>query len=148
MGCIISTLCCAGQCCNMLCCCCKGCGVRSKHQSNISYAVLQIIFLLIAITLMLSIGDIEINADDNPWIAFFIGDDQRMALSIRIVLRMSFSLAIFHSLVLIMSIPGYLDYIRQKHLKKSNHCAAHFYEGFWTLKILMILGIFMLSQFI
>ena len=74
MGIIVAnTLCCMGSCCcKALCCCCKECGVRSKNQSQIGYALLQIFFLLIGVTIMFNIGDIELS--DN-WYDFFLKDD-------------------------------------------------------------------------
>ena len=116
MGCmVLNALCCAGQsCCSALCCCCKECGVRSKHQSKIGFAFIQILFLLIALTVMLNIGDIE---DGDNWYDIFLKDDSTdvtsnevvdTTLGVRIVLRMSFTLTLFHSIVLILSIPGYI----------------------------------------
>ena len=70
-------------------------------------------------------------------------------LGVRVVLRMCFSLAIFHTIVFLFSLPGFLSKDRQRGREWSCHIgnwSEIFHDGFWTLKILMILGLFLMSN--
>jgi hypothetical protein len=50
-----SALCCAGQAlCACLCCPCRKAGVHAKNFAKIGYAIFQVLFMLIALSLMFS----------------------------------------------------------------------------------------------
>jgi hypothetical protein len=123
-------LCCAGQlCCSCLCKPCEAAGVASKNFSKIGYVVFQLLWVVVSLVVMF-------NTDHFMWMATSEmvecpdwGVEDEICFGISLLLRMSFSLFILHSLIFIII------------LGRNSVCAA-FHDGCWAFKSLLLLAMY------
>jgi len=105
--CVGSALCCAGtMCCSCLCKPCAMAGVHAKNFAKIGYTVFQLVWLLFALIVMF-------NASWFHWMIpnklmecpFDVGiTDRDVCMGTSIMLRVSFSLLIFHTFVFLFTL--------------------------------------------
>lgn len=131
---MLGAICCAGSsCCN---CCCTGCsklGVASKSYSKVSYIILAMSSMIISLIIMY-VGR-PIAAKFNYKSCEFGQEESDECFGQVSVLRMSFALTCFHILMLIILIP------------RASFCAA-IHDGFWPVKYIVMVGIFVGAWFI
>ena len=126
--------CCAGQaCCSASCCICKACGVSPKNFPRVAYVLNSVFWICIAYVCIYTMGYIF---DKVPWLECSDASGGKNAcFGTSAIVRMSFSLLIFHVIILIALIPRMT-------------CSAAFHDGCWCVKYLMTLGIFIVTFFI
>ena len=149
--------CCAGSCMGNLCCCCAGRGIKASSYPRITYVVLQLFFVLLSFVLMFTlkaavdeIGIISCTESSGMGVnstytidGYFYGTSAQKemtqeekeesvssaCLGISAVLRMSFTLFIFHAVIFFAIIPR-------------NDCASILHDGFWCCKFLLVITLF------
>ena len=134
MVCIGSALCCAGHaCCKGLCCCCSSLGIRKKNYPKVAYVVFSLFWVLIAFILMWTFKPVFdfIGALDCPEASG--GDSACFGTSA--VLRMSFSLVVFHVITIAVIYPKVT-------------CSSNFHDGLWCIKFILVLAFFICCLFI
>lgn len=128
--------CCAGQaCCSCLCGVCGKAGVPARNFSKLGYVFFQLFWMLMAITMILAKGWMDILPFikcPNPSAS---GDDRFECLGPSAIIRISFVLTIFHTIVFIV-------------ILFRNDAASIFHDGCWTLKFLAVTGFFIGSLWI
>lgn len=137
LGTCASILCCATKdVCDCCCVCCKeACGTSLRQQIRLCYIILVIICMLIAIFVLFGVQEMM------SWMNYWIhcpsksGEPNGTCLGVSSVYRMSLTLVIFFALIIIFC------FFRNAISKAVN-------EGCWFLKILFILGIFILFFFV
>ena len=135
MICCAEALCCAGTlCCKTLCCCCsKSCGSSRKTFYRLGYLFFSLIWIGIALILMYFGGKMF------KWFGLSCpgksGDQENVCLGVGAVMRISFTLAIFHLIL------GLICLCPSKITNTIN-------EGAWPIKFLIVLGLFAVSFFI
>ena len=131
---MLGCLCCAGSSfCNICCAGCNKVGVASKNFAKVSYILMAMVFMAISLILMYTLRPL---ADKYNWkyCEFQITGSEDCFGKVS-VLRMSFSLTVFHFLMLIILIP------------RAAICSA-IHDGFWPIKYIVMLAIFVGSWFI
>jgi len=127
----LSACCCAGACCcECFCLPFKAIGVSAKHFSKIGYVMFNLLWILI------SIGAMYAGTWFMSWASWFridcpAGDDTCFSASG--LVRMSFTLACFQFCIFLVTL-------------LRNHCAAVIHDGWWTLKTLFVLVLFICSM--
>ena len=139
---LTNTLCCAGNC---LCHCCNNiCSdamkINPKLFSRIGYIVLSLISVLFSL-LILFYGSVILKPF-NGWISCPIpdatvtdGDNLLVCLGVSSVYRMSFTLLCLHVLIVLCSLC-------------SNKCAQVINNDCWSLKVLLVIGIYFAFFFV
>ena len=134
--CVTSALCCAGAaCCKCLCLPAKMAGVAAKNYAKVGYVFFQvgmIVLSVIAYYLWIWLADSSV-ADFAGFGCSDLNDGACAGAST--IIRMSFVLACFHLLMLLVTLPR-------------NKCAAMIHDGFWGLKFLLVLAGFIASMWI
>lgn len=131
---MLGCLCCAGSSfCNVCCAGCNRVGVAAKNFAKVSYIVMAMFWMTISLILMYTLRPL---AEKYQWkyCEFNITGDSDCFGQVS-VLRMSFSLTVFHILMLLILIP------------RAAICGA-IHDGFWPIKYLVMLGIFVGAWFI
>ena len=135
MICCAQALCCAGTaCCKSLCCCCsKSCGSSRKTFYRLGYLFFSLIWIFLALILMYFGGKMF------KWCGLSCpeehGDIENVCLGVGAVMRMSFTLAIFHLILgLICLCPS--------------NITNTINEGAWPIKFIIVLTFFIICFFI
>ena len=132
--CIGSALCCAGAaCCQCLCLPAKMAGVAAKNYAKIGYVVFSISYIILTVCLMYFFN----------WAFGWTGADfgfdcatsDGACAGASVMIRTSWSLAIFHIIMLII-------------VSLRTDFAAAFHDGCWGTKFLMVFGIWVASLWI
>ena len=135
--CIGSALCCAGAaCCKCLCLPAKAAGVAAKNYAKIGYVVFSVGWLILTIILSYIFEWIFDNGGD--WFGFECPDNLgggSACAGASALIRTSWSLAIFHIIMLIIT-------------SLRNNFAASFHDGCWSAKFLIVAGILVASLWI
>ena len=128
--CATSALCCAGSlCCSCLCAPCKSAGVPNKNFAKVGFVFFQIGMMCVSIGLMFSAKDL---IDWFPTAMLNCPDQSggsSACLGASAIIRMSFALACFHLLVLLI-------------ILSRTPTAAAFHDGCWGTKLLFVVGLF------
>lgn len=124
-----SAACCAGQiCCKSLCCLCDSCGVNPKNFPKITYVLFNAFWIAISIILMFTLQPLFEKYD------YFLNCNEESGggyscFGTAAVLRMSFTLFIFHSIVLLSILPRV-------------QCSSVFHDGCWGFKFLFVIALY------
>ena len=131
LGCCASALCCAGNSCCLSCF--TRCGVQPKSLARLGYVLLQLICVMIAFVLMFTLKPIQDSADwgfCNEYTGQKEGDEVSSAcFGVSAVLRMTFALACFHVLIILVILPR-------------GQCSAVIHDSGWCLKFYIIVALF------
>ena len=146
--CATEAICCAGSlCCSLLCLPCKHAGVPAKNFAKIGYTIFQLIFVIVGLILMWNAQKLGDMSNSWPWrwfssddadslkdcpAEFNLGLDENACLGTALMLRMSFALCIFHTLVFLI-------------ILARNDLVAAFHDGCWGTKALFVTLIFIVS---
>ena len=131
---MLGCLCCAGSSfCNTCCAGCNRLGVASKNYAKVSYIIMAMVVMTISLIIMYSLRPLAEKYDWQYCEYKIIGNDDCFGQIS--VLRMSFSLTVFHLLMLIILIP------------RAAVCGA-IHDGFWPIKYIILLGIYVGAWFI
>ena len=144
--CATEAICCAGSlCCSLLCLPCKRAGVPAKNFAKIGYTIFQLIFVVVGLILMWNAKNLGDKSDSWPWRWFASDDseslrdcpesfklDDNACLGTALMLRMSLSLCIFHTLVFLI-------------ILARNDLVAAFHDGCWGTKTILVSSIFVMS---
>ena len=127
--CIGSAACCAGElCCKTLCCLCSSCGISPKNFPRLTYALFDFFWVGISIVLMFTLQPLF-----EKYSTFLHCNDESgggaSCFGTSAVLRMSFTLFLFHLFVLFTIIPRI-------------QCSSAFHDGCWFFKFLLIIGVY------
>lgn len=130
----MTALCCAGSgFCNICCAGCNKLGVATKNYAKVTYVFNAIISMAFAVIIMYILRPL---ATKYKWTKCeykeAASEDCFGEVS---VLRMSFSLTLYHILILLILIPR-------------ARCCGAIHDGFWPVKSLVLLGIYIGSWFI
>ena len=125
---LCSALCCASTaCCNSVCCGLRKCGIPAKNFPKVTYLVNDVFFMVFSVILMYALRPafeeydwLECNEKSGG------GFD---CLGMSVIFRASFSLFMFHLLIIICLIPRV-------------SCSQAIHDGMWTLKFLLTFAIF------
>ena len=124
-----SAACCAGQmCCRSLCCLCSCCGINPKNFPKLSYVLFDTFWMGISILLMFSLQPLFEKFD-----YFLHCNDESgggsACFGVGAVMRMSFTLFVFHLFVLIIISPR-------------AQCSSVFHDGWWLFKFVFVIGLY------
>ena len=134
--CVGSALCCAGAaCCNLICLPAKMAGVAAKNYAKIGYVVFSISMLILTICCMYFFNWLFDWTDVFGFNCPDASGGGSACAGASALIRMSWSLAIFHILMLII-------------VSLRNDFAAAFHDGCWGMKFLIVLGITIASLWI
>jgi serine incorporator 1/3 len=129
-----SPVCCGGK--NFCNACCAGCdklGIPAKNFPRVTYVIQALIFMITSVLMMIILGPL---AEKYSWgNCELLSDSVDACFGQATVLRASFSLASFHFIMLIFLCPR-------------AQCSSAIHDGFWPVKILLLIGIFISSFFI
>lgn len=107
-------------------------GVHAKNWPKVTYVTTDFIFMLLAFILQYVMKPIG----DKYFLCNFIKgvtDYKEECFGITTIMRMSWALCMFHLLMLIIILPR----IR---------CSQAFHDGIWPIKIILVIGFFMLAH--
>ena len=136
--CIGSAICCAGaMCCKCLCYPAKMAGVAAKNYAKIGYVVFSISWIIFTILFMLFMNWLFDWSDNFGFDCPIVqdGGNNKACAGSSTLVRTSWSLAIFHIIMLII-------------VSLRNDFAASFHDGCWGAKALIVAGIMMGSLWI
>jgi len=135
-SCVGAAVCCAGtMCCQSLCLPAKALGVASKNYAKIGYVLFDLFWLITAI-IFFYFFSWAIDWTENIGIQCpeASGSGSACFASSGMV-RMSWALCFFHLFVFLV-------------ILARNDCAAMFHDGWWCLKFLIVLGLFVSAMWI
>jgi hypothetical protein len=134
--CAEAALCCAGQlCCACLCAPAKALGATPRTYARIGYVAYQI-FWVVTIIITMYIGSWVVSG--SSWFGIecpAAAGGQDACFGASLLVRLSFALACTHFIVFLVTL-------------FRNEGASAFHDGCWMVKILMTLGILILSMWI
>ena len=134
--CIGSAICCAGAaCCKCLCLPAKAAGVAAKNYAKIGYVVFSIGWILLTIALMYFFTWLFDWTDIFGFSCPEASGDGSACAGASALIRLSWSLAIFHIIMLIITC-------------LRNDFAAAFHDGCWMTKFFIVAGVLVASLWI
>ena len=124
-------VCCAGRmCCGACCAGFKACGVPAKNFPKISYVITSVILMLCSILVMFTLRPL---AEKYDWLncAEHAGGGSR-CFGIAAGFRASFTLFLYHAIMLLILCPR-------------AGCSSGLHDGFWCIKGLILVVLFIIS---
>jgi len=131
----VEAVCCAGQaCCGCLCgVCMRVCGTNNSQNARLGYLFFFILAVFFSI-LFLYEGSNMVQPFEDFGFVDCSGDDKSVCLGVQTVYRVSFSMLIFHIVLLVLSLSGPVG-------KVAN-------EGCWMMKFIILSCFFIATFFI
>lgn len=130
----VGPLCCSGaSCCGACCVGFDKCGVPAKNFPKVTYVVTSILLMLVSVLLMYTL---RYAAESWDWLnCAEVAGGGAECFGISAAFRASFTLVVYHVLILIFIFPRAA-------------CSSVLHDGFWFLKNLLMIGLYILSFWI